>query len=703
MKYKSYEVNPKSLKDLFDSKEFQIPPYQRDYSWIKTQYEGFEESLMQLTKLDDGREEISLTMFLSQFVFASSPDFTRHIHELRNQSPISTERGRLKDVEGLQVVDGQQRLTTLTLVIHLMLSKIDPDYHKKNKMITNQQPTSDPIENLKRGLPKINRWFLKEENIIDAWCENKPLYQKTRLYSELHETVWKIIFDSNLSHKQKKSRWSSILKEFNQNGHFQDEEGNRKKVKDGDRKLFNAYLHFYQFVDNFQTSPYKDTGDRGTKTTEFKNLYDNLLSNANTDETAAHSTVLKAHKIEDGVFIFNALNTKNKQLSPADLIKMHAYELCMKQSNIGQLKYEKSEKFMDDFTELESYEVFKTEANLINYLRVYLVSKHGRKVRNIHTNKMITLSRDTLYKGYSSTITTIDLMQQTLRDLRKLLPIYQLIKNVNTRAINGSKDAEKKARKILNKMSVLLPNMNAFDHIFILTFDSFKDSVGGDYSYKNNIVVLANIIELIYKFSVRFYTVCERRGNVVMTALDNIHESLKNSINDIDEYYEILKECLTKIQPPKKEFIDKFKEFYEKDNKKSKVMLWDLQDKIATEDGYQQSDFDCEHIFPKEGHDKWVTDYAEKGYPDATIIKLKEKRYHIGNLTLLKDSDNRELGDAIIDDKLPYYTQGKGGYTLGIYKLFKEAYTENNEVWDDQAIAKLQNKYGENLEQVYKI
>ena len=67
------------------------------------------------------------------------------------------------------------------------------------------------------------------------------------------------------------------------------------------------------------------------------------------------------------------------------------------------------------------------------------------------------------------------------------------------------------------------------------------------------------------------------------------------------------------------------------------------------------------------------------------------------------EEDNNTLGDKPIDEKLPYYLEGKGGYRLGIYELFSKAFEENNKEWIDSSVDKLQSLYAAELEKIFKV
>lgn len=87
-----------SLQELLGgTKQYQVPLYQRTYSWAREQLDKLWEDVLQLT--EDRRERPDLTHFMGSLVLA--------------QSPMNGPTG----VSDWLVIDGQQRLTTLSLLL----------------------------------------------------------------------------------------------------------------------------------------------------------------------------------------------------------------------------------------------------------------------------------------------------------------------------------------------------------------------------------------------------------------------------------------------------------------------------------------------------------------------------------------------------------------------------------------------------------
>lgn len=87
-----------TLQELLEgAKQYQVPLYQRTYSWTKPQLQRLWDDILKLT--DDRTEDPSATHFIGSLVLAPSP----------TNGPTG--------VAEYLVVDGQQRLTTLTILL----------------------------------------------------------------------------------------------------------------------------------------------------------------------------------------------------------------------------------------------------------------------------------------------------------------------------------------------------------------------------------------------------------------------------------------------------------------------------------------------------------------------------------------------------------------------------------------------------------
>ena len=95
-----------SLEALFRKNVFHIPHYQRFYSWEKSEWTDLWKDLSNI--VDSDRDEHFMGTVICE----------------EESNPVRT-RGEAPDYRSYGVVDGQQRLTTLVLLVHAISSAYD--------------------------------------------------------------------------------------------------------------------------------------------------------------------------------------------------------------------------------------------------------------------------------------------------------------------------------------------------------------------------------------------------------------------------------------------------------------------------------------------------------------------------------------------------------------------------------------------------
>jgi hypothetical protein len=95
-----YEVVSLTIEELLspDTAEFEVPPFQRTYSW------GADEINQLIDDVFGDSSEVDLPYFLGSIVLAAKEDSTNSRRDL--------------------ILDGQQRLTTISLIIAVLIEKL---------------------------------------------------------------------------------------------------------------------------------------------------------------------------------------------------------------------------------------------------------------------------------------------------------------------------------------------------------------------------------------------------------------------------------------------------------------------------------------------------------------------------------------------------------------------------------------------------
>ena len=114
---KNFEMNKRTLRQVLKDQEFNIPEYQRSYSWEKRQHRQFWDDIRQFVKADLVTSEENVSdVFFSTMYFAVDADS-----------------------EVYDVIDGQQRLTTTHILLRVILEhlqEIDPQEIKESELET---------------------------------------------------------------------------------------------------------------------------------------------------------------------------------------------------------------------------------------------------------------------------------------------------------------------------------------------------------------------------------------------------------------------------------------------------------------------------------------------------------------------------------------------------------------------------------------
>ena len=99
-------MNKKSLSDLFSGNLFSIPDYQRGYAWEKKQWSDFVQDLDALVEED------------------VTSHYTGTVVVYENRTASAIPYGATKRLKSVDVVDGQQRLTTSCLYLSVVINKL---------------------------------------------------------------------------------------------------------------------------------------------------------------------------------------------------------------------------------------------------------------------------------------------------------------------------------------------------------------------------------------------------------------------------------------------------------------------------------------------------------------------------------------------------------------------------------------------------
>jgi len=249
---------------LTDFRPFYIPIFQRPYSWTKVECQKLWEDVV----------EFFLGKTPYKFQLADAPKYFLGALVVYQDGPDETKR--------MAVIDGQQRITTLMLLLKAFYDAIDPI---TNRQDSEQQRQKDVLERLEKSL-WVQEWD-------DARDENVPMLDKPILSSDA-------IDDENSKGDFTKIITTKGLSPSTLAG------GNPESA------YVSNYLEMKALIDKAFA-----VGGELAKIPMWR-LVNSILD---------HCTFLfiKSNKEEDALRIFNTLNNRGMQLLDADILKSQIY------------------------------------------------------------------------------------------------------------------------------------------------------------------------------------------------------------------------------------------------------------------------------------------------------------------------------------------------------------------------------------------
>mgnify|MGYP000911354953 CR=1 FL=1 len=158
-------MEKKTLSNVLEGKIFQIPDYQRGYAWEEKQWKDFVQDIDAL--IDD-----EITSHYTGTIVIYQP----------GDKP--TENYGTKKLEIVDVVDGQQRLTTCSLYLSIILNELikmgQEDFGaeipiylysgNKSKLRLNNDTADFYLDLISRGVSNVNAHSVHQKRLEDAYC-----------------------------------------------------------------------------------------------------------------------------------------------------------------------------------------------------------------------------------------------------------------------------------------------------------------------------------------------------------------------------------------------------------------------------------------------------------------------------------------------------------------------------------------------------
>jgi len=590
--------NLETLSELFNDKVFRIPDYQRGYAWGKQQLEDF---WSDLNNLDDNR--------------------------IHYTGMITVEQKN----EYYHVIDGQQRLTTIMILIKVILDNFDNEDWIDDK---------EKIDYVKKFLFRKIGKEGKNIKVIFGYEKDNPsdCYFKTRILdledTECYSVANETLYTKNL--KYAKDFFIEKIEKFN---------------KDDLERLFTKIIkqlkfNFYEIddeLDEFVT--FETMNNRGKPLTTLELLKNRLIY---------LTTLLKGHDKDE-------INNLRKDINNA---WKTIYEYLGKNPN----KVINDDKFLKDHWIM----YFTYDRSVANVEKDFLLNKHftQQKVLNKYNNDVKEIAK-VLKKNHKEFYIDYDDIKNYVLNIQKSIIEYYYIENPT----ESSYDEE--IKKWLSKLNRI-------------GFSAFKPIIMAIIVEKVDTKKVIEILKLAEFYTFLVFTISSRRGDTGNNRIysyankffknkniDKLIENIENELYDDENTYKWVD--LKAFENTINNHFKDYEGWYSW--KGLKYLLYEyelfLQEKAKGETKLQWEEINkdtIEHIYPQTPKDKcWISEFSH--------LSKKEKYrnlHSLGNLVLLSNSKNSSLKNNCFNAKDYDKKNKKEIFSNGSYS---EIEVSKNEKW----------------------
>lgn len=479
--------NPESL--------FKIPPYQREYTWSTEEWGDFYEDL--IDSLQNNRKH-----FIGTFMF-------------------------IKRTEGdniqYQVVDGQQRLTTLS-ILFLALARIGLENlnHHRWKEIEEAEQIQDYRERTLRNEGTLNYIAGIKSRLLASTLDN---IFKSGYVDTSNLLTDKLILKLSLSHCSKNNEDYEKLANDLCQYIFNLDEGKDFKTKCGKkRRIWKAYNYFHNKL------------SEEVEGKQPKEIYDHILKLAET--LASWTTILITTEDEMHAYaLFDSLNNRGVPLSPVDIVKNKLFA--------EMAKYEEREidAMQEDWVQLLE------RINSEKLLRRFFVDYYNIYQRDPKKEELLTENR--IIDAYSSLIEKFKSKKQVrdfYEDLQNISEIYALIihpENISPDDFGGG--------DVGNKLSHLihLNEISAIPAYGFLTY--LYDTLNINSNTRNKVDLFTDVVKMLSKFFAIRHITDTPRVKYLPQLFDRWQQAMKSNIGSAT-YEDFRQAFITEIKKDVKKF-----------------------------------------------------------------------------------------------------------------------------------------------------
>lgn len=608
-----------SMKDFFMlSMEYQIPPYQRQYTWGVRQVQDFWQDIFKTVDFEFSQSKFDIKKLREHFL---------------GNVFLRTQKGS----NLIEIVDGQQRITTSFLMVFALLNLIN-DYSNKNELVEEYSYEFKRYsEDLKRILypnPNKNKLRLKLGEIDNEYFINIASMTKKGDFD--FETP-----EKNLSSKRIIERNYLIIVQLVENKLLELELITKKHYADG-------------------------------KTSVSIDRLRSILLIIEAILFALEETLIITYNYitgDDGdtFLMFEAINARGKPLSQIDTIKNHIFNIAFHgDPNSGNNLYEmakaswknlimthdeKAEDLLYYFFAVEFSTSKITQDRLYEFVVDYIEDSTNSPASEV--NNILVRLNDYIKVFKLALNPNAFLFKQTFPNVtneRLISKINQEIQFINKHEIMMPIilkilfDLHRNKIDILSVSSIINSTVNLFIHIQL---------------DENSI---SKYIDLIPRFA-REISNNQEEKSLINTIKDHIskydNQTYQKLLYDLGDKDRIIEKITRSRNEPVNKLI---------------LTKYEISLRGTAEPILDSGIFWLEHIFPKRYfssvywqsiYNSYLINELEKGYDESQISKEFFDRFiqNIGNMVVILDTVNSEVGIKPYSEKINVYRRNDG-YSL---------------------------------------
>ncbi len=508
-------LRDRSLLEVADGEQFEIPEYQRNYSWGIKQHKEMWETIRQVLQFKSQAGEKPSDTFFGSIYIAKSPKNDRY-----------------------EIIDGQQRVATVAIILHIIGEKIDNHYksvggdlkeyasHVRDDIISEllfrkEGPSDVPFLSLNEH---DNNWFrllFKDDSEKIKMIRNMSKYDGRKKNAESLVDLMKKIGISSEIYKDRIP--DEELQEFRYFG-------------DAHSKLIKAYGYYSKRIESLINRDSFD--DSKPKVRILINITQFLLRSLRVSEC-----LFETDDQELRIRVFQSLNDRGIELSKMDKIRARI---------VGRFQgAEDSDKQVGRWEDV--MREFGTDAKSVeDFLAHYLAAteEEFNKVSQARTNMLEAFRlRDTQNNEVKSRLASKGEARDFLEELKAYAHRYQEIINANltedTQEIE--QNHRRRAEAILRRLNSLgtkswrpfvmyvyqqvieTPNKGKFFHEILRSVESimFRFIISPHQS---------TVIDDTYPITTQYFIELERSGG--QFNVEDITEKLKQNVdNDAQQMF----------------------------------------------------------------------------------------------------------------------------------------------------------------------